>query len=119
MELLELGAELEAWKHSLPAWLVRQEASSSYPWLEFTVQKLLWRYSNLRVIVFRRPFLERALRLAPLMPQVLSESDITPIGTAELAGVAECLASAQETIHSIHHFFSTHSAAKLEWWYGL
>jgi transcriptional regulatory protein GAL4 len=122
-EVLGLIADLDAWKNGLPSYFVDNTAPpDTYPWLDFAVQKLFWRFCNLRIIFLRRPFLERALKRQPLNPSLSDEKVegfLSPLEVAERQCVRLCMQSARDTIRSIHEFFSTHVASPLEWWYGL
>ncbi|GAA5987742.1 hypothetical protein JCM10908_007194 [Rhodotorula pacifica] len=108
------------WKAGLPSWMhPTPEAGQAYPRFSFSAHKLFWRYSNLRIILHRRAFLERALKGAPLAPLPgLTEAAATDL---DAACASLCLQSAADTISAIHQFLSSHRGGpnRLEWWYGL
>ena len=119
-EIIEIDSVLERWRVGLPAWF--QEGAYSidrYPWLTFAVRKLYWRYSNLRIIFNRRPFLERALKNQSLDPVVTGQDESLPADLEERICAQTCLRSASDSIWSIYDYFSERPASSLEWWYGL
>lgn len=119
-DLLSMDASLQQWKGGLPAWMQpTPEAGTAYPRFSFSAHKLFWRYSNLRIILHRRAFLERALKGAPLAPQPGSPEAADHDLDASCATL--CLQSAADTISAIHQFLSSHRGGpnRLEWWYGL
>lgn len=112
-EALLLDQQLQEWHTQLPPFLRTDAANatteSSPQWLAFSAQKLFWRYCNLRIIIGRRAFLERALSSSSLMAGDDSDS----------RSAAICLTAAVETIRAISHFCSVHLANRLERWYQL
>jgi hypothetical protein len=116
-ELIEIDNTLERWRADLPVWFeLHGYPVDRYPWLPFAVRKLHWRYSNLRIIFNRRPFLERALRNQSLD---LPTEGALGVEFEEQICAATCLRSASDSIWSIYAFFSQRPASALEWWYGL
>lgn len=121
-DLLSMDASLRRWKADLPSWMQPTlEAGQAYPGFSFSAHKLFWRYSNLRIILHRRAFLERALKGAPLAPLPGSTEATTTATDLDAACAAFCLQSAADTISAIHQFLSSHRGGpnRLEWWYGL
>jgi transcriptional regulatory protein GAL4 len=117
-ETLRLGTDLQIWHATLPDWFQPGHyPSRDYPWLNFAYQKLFWRYCNLRIILFRRPFLERALKGLPLASSQVGNA--SPATGLEVECAELCLQNATDSILAIHNFFSTRPANRLEWWYGL
>src|SRR4051794_15489417 len=96
-EILALDSQLQIWHSSLPHWFQPSRYSAKdYPSLNFAAQKLFWRYCNLRIILYRRPFIERALRGLPLWSGITEGTVPQPTTTLEYeAQCAElCLQSA-------------------------
>ena len=110
-EALLLDQELQQWHQRLPTYLRTDQAADSgtSPWLAFSAQKLFWRYSNLRIILGRRSFLERALKSS-----TMSVTDDPDSRSASI-----CLTAALETVRAISYFCSTHISNRLEKWYQL
>lgn len=112
-----MDAELGRWQATLPEWI--QAAHPSAPgWVGFMRQKLLWRICNLRIILHRRAFLERALTGKPLLPEQQPEEEEE---AAEVECARLCLVNARDTIHSVHEFLiqSGRVWTGLEGWYAL
>ncbi len=119
-ETLRLGTDLQMWHGTLPDWFQPSRyPPGDYPWLGFAYQKLFWRYCNLRIILFRRPFLERALKGLPLASAQLDQGISSPATFLEAKCAGLCLQNATDSIVAIHDYFSTRPANRLEWWYGL
>lgn len=116
-ETLQLDLRLESWYSSLPEHI--KDSSASESWLSFAAQKLFWRYSNLRIILHRRAFLERALKKAPLWLDDDSYLGLDPDTQAEALSAKLCLQTARATIVSINDFFQTRTPNRLEQWYAL
>nr|XP_019043141.1 hypothetical protein I302_08852 [Kwoniella bestiolae CBS 10118]OCF22071.1 hypothetical protein I302_08852 [Kwoniella bestiolae CBS 10118] len=119
IECLEMDQRLEDWSKSIPEYL-RPDLSSNYPhWLRFGQHKMVWRYCNLRIILHRRLFLERALRGLPLW--VDDAQAMEGMVEAEMECCKRCQDNAAETITSINDFFRNKSGRenRLEEWYGL
>lgn len=110
-EALLLDHELQEWHRQLPLYLRTDQSVpvDSPPWLTFSAQKLFWRYNNLRIIVGRRSFLERALK----------GSTMSVAEDPDSRSASICLVAALETIHAISRFCSTHVSNRLEKWYQL
>lgn len=114
-DILALDSKLQLWYSSLPEWI--KPYSPTYPWLSFSAQKLFWRYSNLRIILHRRAFLERALKGLSLWTGALEGQKTAQEPEALCSDM--CLQSASASILAINHFFKTRTPNRLEWWYGL
>lgn len=110
-EALLLDYRLRQWHDQLPSYLQVHgtAAGQTPPWLIFSAQKLFWRYCNLRVIIGRRAFLERALNGSP----------ISQVEETDTQSAAICLEAALDTILAISHFCTVHLANRLERWYEL
>lgn len=112
-EALFLDAQLDQWWEGLAGWLKSSESHASR-FFHLARQKLFWRYANLRIIIHRRAFLQRALTAKPLA--TLADGD----NPAELHSAQLCLQNAQDTINSIHEFFSAGgTSSRFENWYAL
>lgn len=109
--MLDMGAELDQWHASLPGWI--QPTAEGDPSLVFSANKLFWRHSNLKIILYRRPFLERALKGLPLC----SSREAGPSAEEHCAEL--CLENASNTIRAIHDFITRHRGSRLESWYAL
>jgi transcriptional regulatory protein GAL4 len=110
-EALDLDQRLRQWYEQLPSYLQCQETSAGQiaPWLTFSAQKLFWRYCNLRIVIGRRAFLERALKSPP----------VSNVDEADEQSAAVCLEAALESIKAISQFCNMHIANRLERWYEL
>lgn len=106
-----MGAELDRWHASLPEWI--QPTTNGDPSLVFSANKLFWRHCNLKIILFRRPFLERALKGLPLCASQ-EAGQLAEEHCAEL-----CLENASDTIRAIQGFITRHRGSRLESWYAL
>ena len=123
-EVLSMNTTLMHWFATLPEWIKPGTPSSRmYPNLDFSAHKLFWRYCNMRIILHRRAFLERALKGLPLSTDGL---DVGALGTMhavdiDAACAAMCLEAASDSIKAINQFLSSTRAVpnQLEWWYGL
>lgn len=118
-ETLALDSDLLGWYATVPEHLHPQNEPVSPHWLEFAQYKMFWRYCNLRIILHRRAFLERALKALPLW---LTDEDIEDDDNtvAEIKCTRLCQYNASDTIHSMSRFFSMHQRmSRLESWYGL
>lgn len=114
-ESLTLDADLVRWYDSVPQYL-RPTLFPTIPhWLGSAQHKVFWRHCNLRIILHRRAFLERALKGLSLW-----SDDKGSAVTAEEECTRLCLSSAADTIRSIHQFtMSRPRASRLECWYAL
>lgn len=116
-EVMELDTDLRDWAQKIPEWMSAASTPAMFedtPWLYFSAHKLFWRYCNLRIILARRAFLERALKGLPMAASSPgAESDLEHT----LASI--CLQCATDTIYDIHNFFKGRSLNRLETWYGL
>lgn len=109
-EALTLDYNLRQWHEQLPAYLqVTESRTAQTPWLVFSAHKLFWRYCNLRIIIGRRAFLEKALNSAPNIP----------FDEADTQSAAICLEAALDSIRAISLFCDNHLANRLERWYEL
>ena len=110
-EALELDQRLRRWFEQLPSYLQCHTTITDQipPWLTFSAQKLFWRYCNLRIVIGRRAFLERALRSPPM----------SSIEEADAQSAAVCLEAALDSIKAIGQFCNMHIANRLERWYEL
>jgi hypothetical protein len=70
---------------------------------------VFWRYCNLRIIIGRRAFLERALK----------SSTSALVNEADAQSASICLEGALDSIRAINQFCSVHLANRLEKWYEL
>ncbi|KAI5478756.1 nuclear protein [Pseudohyphozyma bogoriensis] len=118
-QTLALDAELQRWHSTLPDWM--RHDSETYPGLRFSKQKLFWRYENLRIILHRRAFLERAMKGLALWMGLtdVSAEDLGVSTELDLYCSEVCLQSASATISTIHHFCATRPSSRLECWYAL
>jgi len=107
--LLDLG--LRQWHEQLPTYLQvpKIHTGQTPPWLVFSAHKLFWRYCNLRIVVGRRAFLEKALNSAPTLP----------VDEADTQSAAICVEAALDSIGAISQFCDNHLANRLERWYEL
>lgn len=115
-EVYELDQDLQHWYDSVPKWMTAHVAASAVkdtPWIYFSAHKLFWRYNNLRIILHRRAFLERALKRLPLCRPT------TPDQELEHTFASICLQCAMETIYDIHEFFHAGVLTPIEQWYAL
>lgn len=125
VEIHSLDTQILAWKETVPSWLQPNERSACpYQWLHFSAQKLFWRCCNLRIILHRRAFLERALKGLPLTTAEATFNSGNPTAGVtdnelELRSSEQCLENASQTIRSIHQFFVQPPRDRLEAWYGL
>jgi transcriptional regulatory protein GAL4 len=108
-EAISLDLRLRQWHEQLPVHLKINGSGQDPPWLAFSAQKLFWRYCNLRIIIGRRAFLERALNSASTIPTE----------EADAQSAAICLEAALDSIRAIGQFCDTHLANRLERWYEL
>lgn len=119
-ETLALDSDLLSWYATVPEHLHPHNEPVSPHWLDFAQYKMFWRYCNLRIILHRRAFLERALKALPLSPtdeEIEGEDDST---VAEIKCTRLCQDNASDTIHSMSRFFSMRQQmSRLESWYGL
>ncbi|BEJ14418.1 hypothetical protein CspHIS471_0401850 [Cutaneotrichosporon sp. HIS471] len=118
-DVLELDAQLRHSYSHVPAWMsaaATVQMFSDTPWLYFSAHKLFWRYCNLRIIMARRAFLERALKRLPLSTRGSPPSN-EPQADYILSDV--CLSCATDTIDDIQRFFKDRIPNALEKWYGL
>lgn len=114
-ECLELDQELREWHNDVPQWMTRTATLDMFddtPWLYFSAHKLYWRYCNLRIILHRRPFLDRALKHQSI-------ADMTSPTTLDHGLAMECLQAALDTIADIHQFMLAGEHTRLEVWYAL
>ncbi len=58
---IELDEELQHRHVREPSRFESNLTASDYPWLRFPAHRLFWRYSNLRIIIHQRAFLEYAV----------------------------------------------------------
>ncbi|KAL1405741.1 hypothetical protein Q8F55_007411 [Vanrija albida] len=113
-EALFLDSQLDQWYDGLADWMKHSPQPHPSRFFHLARQKLFWRYCNLRIIIHRRAFLQRALTAKPLA--ALANND----NPAELQSAQLCLENAQATINSIHEFFSADTTStRFENWYGL
>ncbi|OXB34280.1 nuclear protein [Cryptococcus neoformans] len=118
-ETLALDSDLLGWYATVPEHLHPQNDPVSPHWLDFAQYKMFWRYCNLRIILHRRAFLERALKALPLW---VTDEDIEGDDNtvAEIKCTRLCQYNASDTIHSMSRFFSMRQRmSRLESWYGL
>ncbi|AFR98143.2 nuclear protein [Cryptococcus neoformans C23] len=118
-ETLALDSDLLGWYATVPEHLHPQNEPVSPHWLDFAQYKMFWRYCNLRIILHRRAFLERALKALPLW---VTDEDIEGDDNtvAEIKCTRLCQYNASDTIHSMSRFFSMRQRmSRLESWYGL
>lgn len=117
-ECLAFDSQMEEWFKTIPDYLRPNMLSTQPRWLRFGQYKMLWRYCNLRIILHRRMFLERALKGLPLW-QDAGETTVEMRATMDCCRLCQC--NATETINSIGEFFSSKSGnfSRLEGWYGL
>ncbi|WWC89566.1 uncharacterized protein L201_004490 [Kwoniella dendrophila CBS 6074] len=140
-ECLKLDYELDEWSKLIPDYFQPANTNSTKEhWLRFGSYKMLWRFYNLKILLHRRMFLDRALRGLPLWsesqpPSTSTNSsntnirrgrgdgdeDINEDDTDEMNCCKRCQNSASETINSIEEFFKIRlgSENRLEAWYGL
>lgn len=114
-ECLELDQELRQWHAKVPQWMTRTATMDMFddtPWVYFSAHKLYWRYCNLRIILHRRPFLDRALKGQSI-------TDMSAPTTLEQSFAMECLQAALDTITDIHMFMLAGEHTRLEVWYAL
>lgn len=116
-EALLLDQELQEWNRRLPPYLrvdgsPTAAAGQNPPWLAFSAQKLFWRYCNLRIIIGRRAFLERALKSSAL-------SSVGAGDDPDSRSAAICLTAALDSIRAINAFCAVHVSNRLERWYQL
>ena len=116
-EIAEMDAELVAWLGHLPDWMTIASITPDQPqWLQFSVHKLFWRYCNLRIILHRRAFLERALTGKPLV----ANSDLGLVGSdPDSSSALSCLRASMDTIDAVRDFFQVEPPSRLQTWYGL
>ncbi|KAL1406806.1 hypothetical protein Q8F55_006213 [Vanrija albida] len=116
-EVLELDHDIRQWHATIPKWFASPVTHDDHfretPWLHFSAHKLFWRYCNLRIILHRRAFLERALQRLPLSAIHTGQEEL------EHTLSSYCLQSAMDTIYDIHDFFKGRKLNTLEKWYGL
>lgn len=115
-EVYELDHDLRHWYDSVPKWMsshVQVTQLKETSWIYFSAHKLFWRYNNLRIILHRRAFLERALKRLPLSRPTSADAELEHT----LASI--CLQCAMETIYDIHEFFQSCALTALEKWYAL
>lgn len=115
-QVYELDRDLRLWYDTVPSWMTPQVQLSQVketPWIYFSAHKLFWRYNNLRIILHRRAFLERALKRLPLSRPTSPDADLEHT----LASI--CLQCSMETIYDIHVFFQSGTLTALERWYAL
>lgn len=118
-EVLEFDAQLRHSYSGVPAWMSAAATAQMFidtPWLYFSAHKLFWRYCNLRIIMARRAFLERALKRMPLSTRGSPPGNEPP---ADYILSHVCLSCATDTIDDIHRFFKDRIPNALEKWYGL
>lgn len=118
-EVLALDADLRHSYAGVPAWMSAAATAAMFtdtPWLYFSAHKLFWRYCNLRIILARRAFLERALKRLPLSTRG-SPTGGDVAADHILSGI--CLQCATDTIYDIDGFFKGRSPNALEKWYAL
>lgn len=114
-EVIDLDRELFDWYGQLPEWMQSRATPEMFgdtPWLYFSAHKLFWRYSNLRIILHRRAFLDRALKGLPMAGN-------TPGMEIEHTLASTCIDCAMDTIYDIHGFFKGRIPNRLETWYAL
>jgi len=118
IDTLKLDGEMQMWYSTLPSYAYPQAVSSEEPWLTFAQYKMKWRYLNLRTILHRRLFLERAIQGMSLarandIAHVREEADA--ITCCQL-----CQDCASEVIDSTAQFFAINpNYSRLEGWYAL
>jgi transcriptional regulatory protein GAL4 len=116
LETLQLDHTMQEWLATLPSWLSPESTGAEgVPWLEFSVQKLFWRYCNLRIIIGRRAFLEQAVTGRSLSHGNLGDGN----DSVDAQNSANCLQSALDTIRAIHKFCWNSHSNRLELWYAL
>jgi transcriptional regulatory protein GAL4 len=116
-ELIVMDHEIQHWHSTVPEWMTASATPRMFddtPWLYFSAHKLFWRYSNLRIILARRAFLERALKALPMGPSSPPEGMDLEHTLATI-----CLQCAIDTIYDIHGFFKGRTLGRLDAWYGL
>lgn len=114
-ETLSIDDAILQWYETVPAWMHPVAQADSPHWLLLGQYKLFWRYSNLRMILHRRCFLERALTGGPLW-HVTNSSD----NEEQLKSCRLCLSMAADTITSIAEYSSARAQlSPLERWYAL
>jgi transcriptional regulatory protein GAL4 len=113
-EVLEMDKQIAEFQENLPSYF-KEEIPIDFHYDNFLVLtrfRLIWRYKNLRIMMFR-PF---------ILQRVLSEGD-TPLrllnGPNEKQCRRECLRNAHETILSVSDFVSNYSLSNLGVWYAV
>jgi transcriptional regulatory protein GAL4 len=118
-DVLELDAKLRHAYSGVPAWMSAAATPQMFtdtPWLYFSAHKLFWRFCNLRIIMARRAFLERALKRLPLSTRGTPPGNEPP---ADYILSDVCLSCATDSIDDINRFFKDRIPNALEKWYGL
>lgn len=115
-ETLLLDDTLVQWYSKIPEYLEAYPKADTIHWLRFGQYKMAWRYHNLRIILHRRVFLERALRRSLLIDYTATSDDLI-----DAKCESACMDSAAATIFSIKEFFDNcvGKPSRLASWYGL
>lgn len=111
-EALEMDKQIAEFQANLPVYF-KEEVPIDFHYdnnLVLTRFRLIWRYKNLRIIMFRPFILQRILRDADTPLSLLN-------GPEEKQCRRECLRNAHETIQSVSDFVANYSLSTLAVWY--
>lgn len=107
-QLLQLDDEL------IEPWRSRWAAETLNSPLKFRLsQKIMeWRYRNFRIVMYRPFVIKRALQARGIPTSA-------PMDSSTQTAFERCLHQAQETIYSIHEYWTNAEQNRLAAWYGL
>lgn len=114
---------MDEWYNSLPHYL-RNDDPNEFEWISLSRNRLMWRYWNLRILLYRpillRWAIERWRRNRPGRPgPQASDSSDADEDPAERKCRFLCLQNARATISSISEYMERHICTRLAAWYIL